>query len=151
MDWNCVKKKKKDLKNVQKQDGHIFSDMTSCNSPTIVFRKADISSADQRLHPEARCPASAGSVCWELQRGTETFLCSCSHHGYWEKIKQTMTGCSCELNFILQGETSTLLIFTTYPAIPPRAMWLWPGIAPSRPGNEKPNIRSAAQPHKLKH
>lgn len=35
----------------------------------------------------------------------------------------------------------------THPAIPPRAMWLWPGMAPSLSGTKPQNINHKEQEH----
>lgn len=81
MDWNCVKKEflLKTCTKTKMVRSFIWP-------PVMVpLRQTEVSNVDQKLHPASHCPASAGSVCWELQRGTEMFLCSCSLHGWWQE------------------------------------------------------------------
>lgn len=81
MDWNCVKKEflLKTCTKAKMVRSFIWP-------PVMVpLRQIEVSNVDQKLHPASHCPASAGSVCWELQRGTEMFLCSCSLHGFWQE------------------------------------------------------------------
>ena len=166
MVWNCVKKRIPLFKKMYKNKMTTSSLMWPLGTVPLWSsdrqdRQTDISNVDQKLHSAARRPASAGSVCSELQRGTEMFLCSCSLHGWWEKEKKkaewltpfekpvSLLWCLC---WKKKKSTSTMrliykLVVTTHPAIPPRAMWLWPGIPPSRAGIEKQNIRYTDQDH----
>lgn len=81
MDWKTLKKHFYLFKNMYKNK--MARSFMIWPPLAISLGQTEVSTVDRRLLPASRHPASAGSVCSELRRATETFLCSCSLRGCW--------------------------------------------------------------------
>lgn len=106
------------------------------------------STKSSTLQPAAA--AALHQLVLSVESSREGLRCSCVHIASTtgdKKKKKTDTLIDTVLISLLKRDNKKIkiqLIFTTtttHPAIPPRAMWLWPGMAPSLPGTKKQNIR----------